>query len=1004
MAAPLTTAGTDSQGPSAQRADALPASELKYVTLLRSDLVGSTDMVADLGPEAALTRLEPALDAMRAAVRAHGGIVCQELGDGLLAAFGAPVARDDHATAGVYAALDLLARIAALGPASGFQVRVGVHTGWVVARTIRTEYSSTYDMSGPAPAFVERLQAAAEAGSVLVSDACRALTQGHVAYTRLPLRALKGFGAPVPLHRADKVEDVSNWRVRAVRGTAEFVGRTGEIDSLQACAADVVAGARHIVELVGEPGIGKSRLAHEFLARLERENWRAIQAEAGAVSRSAPYALLKTLVEALLEHAPAGAEGDDADAQSPLARSAIDAVRGRPVASADWAAAQPAFRRSAITHACHTLLRNASAGRPTAVLIEDAHWMDQASAEILDMLLAAGATLPCLLIFTTRPAGAPAWLERQATMRLALAPLDDSAADALLRTLLPASRATAALRARILRHTGSVPLFMEEVCKSLLDGAAPEPSAGTRDDRHEFGVPPTVQGVLAARIDQLEPSARRLLQLAAAIGANGSVDLLRTLAGGDDLTLLHDMDALHASGLLRETGGRAGSTFAFAHDLVRQVAYESMLEAARVRIHGEILAAMEADAAAQKEDRSSLLCHHAHRARAWRKTIDYARSVARTCIARSALADASDKYRLAIEAIDALAPSTEREQEAIDLRIESRTAFSGSGRVDLWLGLAKQAEERAAAIGDKPRRVAAMAVRSAALNFYGTAHEAVAAGAASLAQAEALGDAGWINYTQYGMGQAYFIAGRFRDAARVFALTYRQLTSPQAKAIPGTNVKEMLILAVMMRTMVHAALGELDVAARCWREADALATATGRPFDRVAAGYAGGVYLLARADARRARVLLATARALAETHGIKLFLSVIECQLGIALHEQGDFVAARQVLARAHAHAGTVGHVSGSLRAGAHLALALAMAGKAAAGLRRARRVRRLAWTEGFAGICTEALLFEAQILATFAARDRRGAAKQLRRCISLARKGGAAPIVARARALLAPA
>ncbi|MGB8840788.1 MAG: adenylate/guanylate cyclase domain-containing protein, partial [Aliidongia sp.] len=185
-----------------------PADELKYLTLLRADLVDSTGLVAGLGPEQVMARLEPSLATMRAAVRGFGGIVAKELGDGLLAAFGAPQADDNHATLACHAAMDLVRRIDGLGDAN-IRVRVGLHSGMVVAQMTATEFSSIYDFRGPALILLERLQAAAEPGQIYLSDACRKLAEGHVTVETLTPRLLKGFPEPVPLHRVAGAGDPS---------------------------------------------------------------------------------------------------------------------------------------------------------------------------------------------------------------------------------------------------------------------------------------------------------------------------------------------------------------------------------------------------------------------------------------------------------------------------------------------------------------------------------------------------------------------------------------------------------------------------------------------------------------------------------------------------------------------------------------------------------------------------------------------------------------------------
>jgi class 3 adenylate cyclase len=239
-----------------------PDSERRFVTILRADVVDSTGLVAELEPEAAVSRLEPALAAMRGAVRQFGGIVSKELGDGLAAVFGAPIADDNHAPLACHAAIELVRRVGSLGD-PGLQVRVGLHSGHVVAYMVASEFSKVYEIGGAAQHLAARLETAAEANQIYVSEACQELADGHVRFEFLGRKALRGFGEPLPVYRVMGASDLSSWRVRRARSVSRFVDRTTE-RALLWRAADRVAAGRQTVLLMGDAGIGKSRLAHEF--------------------------------------------------------------------------------------------------------------------------------------------------------------------------------------------------------------------------------------------------------------------------------------------------------------------------------------------------------------------------------------------------------------------------------------------------------------------------------------------------------------------------------------------------------------------------------------------------------------------------------------------------------------------------------------------------------------------------------------------------------------------
>src|SRR2546421_5807545 len=310
-----------------------PDSERKFVTILRADVVHSTDLIAELEPEEAVSRLEPALTAMRAAVRQFGGIVSKELGDGLAAVFGAPIADDNHAPLACHAALELVRRVEGLGD-PGLKVRVGLHSGLVVAYVVASEFSKVYEIGGAAQHLAARLEAEAAPGQIYASEACQKLAEGHVQFESLGPRPLKGFNEAVPVYRVTGARDLSSWRLRKARNVSRFVGRAGETARLRRAAEDTDAGGRTVF-LTGEPGIGKSRLVHEFVQELQLDGWQLIEAECSPNLRSSPFAALKGLLLSILNGATAG-DRDPKAGPPPTFRTAGDARLDLPISDPPW--------------------------------------------------------------------------------------------------------------------------------------------------------------------------------------------------------------------------------------------------------------------------------------------------------------------------------------------------------------------------------------------------------------------------------------------------------------------------------------------------------------------------------------------------------------------------------------------------------------------------------------------------------------------------------------------
>ena len=378
-----------------QRVD--PDSERRFVTILRADVVDSTGLVAELDPEAAVSRLEPALAAMRASVRQFGGIVSKELGDGLAAVFGAPIADDNHAPLACHAAIELVRRVGSLGD-PGLQVRVGLHSGHVVAYMVASEFSKVYEIGGAAQHLAARLERQPRRTRSTSRKPARSLPTDMSAFDFLGRKSLRGFSQPVPVYRIIGASDLSSWRVRRARSVSRFVDRTTGAGAAVARGRAGRAG-RQTVLLMGDAGIGKSRLAHEFAQELRADGWRLIDAECSPNLQGAPFSTLKRML--LSAHGCSSQETRNRR-QIPErnCRRSISLLSTR---CCDLPISDPALGRigasCAGTRDLGCKLRNHPeawpVARPTVLLIEDLHWIDRASdVGRCRHCLAAGARSP----------------------------------------------------------------------------------------------------------------------------------------------------------------------------------------------------------------------------------------------------------------------------------------------------------------------------------------------------------------------------------------------------------------------------------------------------------------------------------------------------------------------------------------------------------------------------------------------------------------------------------
>jgi tetratricopeptide (TPR) repeat protein len=496
----------------------------------------------------------------------------------------------------------------------------------------------------------------------------------------------------------------------------------------------------------------------------------------------------------------------------------------------------------------------------------------------------------------------------------------------MLDEMLGPSPRLATLKARILNHTGAMPLFVEEVCRGQAEAGALMGAWGAFEPASaevELGVPLTVQGVIASRIDRLSAPEKRLLQVAAAIGPHVPSRLLQAISELREPTFTVALMALLATGMLLPLPEPTAAANAFPHELVRQVAYDAVLGADKVTLHGRILAELEADVVAGQggHNAAAAAVHHALMAREWSRAADYAAGIARQCLAQSALPDATRYFEVAMEAVDRLPTSATRETRAIDLRIEARLAYANLGRVSRWLDLAKEAEARAKDAGDGARRVAALAVRAAALNFCGTPFEAVEAGEAAVREAAQSGEPGWLGYAEYGLGQARYVAGQYREAVEVLANAYDRFAVGSASPPSGASSSHLALLCCMMTCVIQSALGDEPAAAAAQAKVDAIASDEGSRLSTIAAGFSRGVLFLCNDQLEAAEGTLARSLELARQHDVNLFVPVLGWQHGLALLRLGRAEDAREAFRITKNEAANLGHRSLELRAEIGLAL-----------------------------------------------------------------------------------
>jgi class 3 adenylate cyclase/tetratricopeptide (TPR) repeat protein len=630
--------------------------ERKHVTVLFADIKGSMELLADRDPEEAKSIIDPVLGHMMDAVHRYEGTVSLVMGDGIMALFGAPLAHEDHAVRACYAALrmqDLVRQYTEqVRRRHGAEVlvRVGLNSGEVVVRSIGSDLHMDYTAVGQTTHLAARMEQLASPGTTRLTAETLKLAEGFVQVKPLGAIPVKGMAEP-----REVFELVGGSAVRTrlqaarARGLTRFIGRDVEIEQVRSAAQLARGGHGQIVAIVGEAGVGKSRLLHEFIHSHHSHGWLVLESSSVSYGKATPFLPVTDLLRAYLRIE------DRDDARGIRAKIigtllALDRTLESVVPAIAWLLdalepgdpflnLEPAARRKRAVEGTKALLIRESRVQPLMVVFEDLHWIDAETQAVLDGLAESVPTAAVLLAVNYRPEYRHGWSAKTFYRQLRIDPLPPESADKLLETLLGTHDSVTPLKQLLIRRTEGNPLFLEESVRTLVESRAlaGEPGAYRLDrDLGSVQIPATVQAILATRIDRLRPELKRVLQAASAIGKDVPFILLEPIAEltGDDLRSA--LQELQAAEFLYEATLFPNLEYTFKHALTHEVAYGSMLEDRRRALHAQIADTIERLHADRLSELLDVLAHHAVRGKLGAKAVSYLRQAAEKAIARSA--------------------------------------------------------------------------------------------------------------------------------------------------------------------------------------------------------------------------------------------------------------------------------------------------------------------------------------------------------------------------------
>jgi class 3 adenylate cyclase/predicted ATPase len=661
--------------------------ERKQVTVLFADLKSSLELLADRDPEEARAILDPVLQHMMDAVHRYEGTVNQVMGDGIMALFGAPLAHEDHAARACYAALAMQASVKKYaedmrrryGVSVG--IRVGLNSGEVVVRAIGSDLHMDYTAVGQTTHLAARMEQLADPGSTLLTADTLVLAEGYVDVRALGPMPVKGLAEPIEVYALLGASAArSRFQAAAARGLTKFVGRTAEMDQLAQAMEHVRAGRGQVVAIVGEPGVGKSRLYYEFTRSHRVQDCLVIESSSVSYGKATAYLPVIDLLKAYFR-----IEGRDAP------RVVREKVTGRllsldralepflpallwllevPVEDAAWDQLDPPQRRHQTLQGVRHLLLRESHLQPLVIVFEDLHWIDAETQALLDALVESLPTARMAMLVNYRPEYQHNWGSKTYYRQLRIDALAATSAHELLDALLGTDATVQPLKGLLVRRTEGTPLFLEESVRTLVETKA---LAGERGRYRltrpvdAIEMPASVKALLAARIDRLTPEEKAVLQAASVIGTDVPLALLEAIADAPAALLRQRLVDLQAAEFLYETNVFPEVEYTFKHALTHEVAYGSLLGERRRQLHGRVVAAIERLHADRLGEQLERLAHHAVRGEVWDAAVVYLYEAGAKAFARSAYGEAVAHLRQGLAAAAKLTPSRETRRRELAL-------------------------------------------------------------------------------------------------------------------------------------------------------------------------------------------------------------------------------------------------------------------------------------------------------------------------------------------------
>jgi class 3 adenylate cyclase len=935
----------------------------RQLTIMACHLIGTTPLSGERDPEDIHDQIS-AFHLLAADIAAQfHGFIAQYQGGGVLIYFGYPAASEHDAERAVRAGLAIVDAVrkspAPFGAAA--QASAGIATGLVVISEKPGPGDRRQHVAiGETPDLAMRLQNAAAPDEVAIAASTRRLLGQLFDYRALPDTEVKGSRQPISAWQVvGEAVGVSRFDARCADSSSALVGRQEEIELLLRRWNQARSGAGRVVLISGEPGIGKSRIAESLLSRLDGEPHARLRYFCSPHHTRSP--LYPFIVQ--LEQAAGFAAGSDAGAkldklEALLKPSAANLARdvalfaellGLPADERYPAlAVSPAQKREMTLEALLNQLSGGTRQKPLLIVFEDAHWIDPTSLDLLDAMVARAANLPLLLLIAVRPEFKSSWIGQPHVTVLPLSRLGRSDSVGIIAGVTRDKVLPDAIVEQILSHTDGIPLFIEELTRSLLEHELLRETSDSyvlEGPLPPLAIPTTLQASLAARLDLLG-AAKDVASIGAAIGREFSYELIAAVSALATADLDAALGRLTASGLVSRRGPLPQASYSFKHALVQEAAYVTILRSRRRQLHADIARVTVERFPALAEGQPEIVAHHFTEAELAREATEYWIKAGRLAHARWANREAAEFFEQALRLLEALPQPGERPEQAIDLRFDLRNALFPLGEFERISGYLREAEGLARTLDDRQRLGQTYVYLCHNLVMTGHPTEARAFGQAAQSIAESLGDVRLQVTGNLYLGAACLYTGDYRQAEDLFRNALHFLEGDRSRerfglaGYPAVMARAYLILGLADRGMFKEGIAQGQQGVR-------LAEALDHPYSLVYACWVLANLHIIRGELSHAIPLLERGLALAREWNLSFFSVDHTRSLGYAYALGGRIAEGVPLLERALSSIETMGYEVVQPLYLAYLGEAYVLANRLDAALECARRALSLARAGG---------------------------------------------------------